>query len=599
MKFPSQLRTPVGAAALSALFPGLGQAAAGQPNRGKIVAIPALAVLGAFLLILIFERSSLFGLAVNQQWLTSLLILDLVAFIYHLWAIVDSYLVAGRAQPKRRPLSASASKWAATLGIAIIVSGTVLVHAGVAATDMGWQHALYCITAPTPCWVTDNGGSDVSVATNEIPGDVSVATDSGNPGPSASGSGGSAAPLKSFDFSALPSFETTTDSENWAADGQLNVLLIGADYEAGTSRTGLRPDTMIVLHVDLASGKAAMIGVPRNTACVPLPQAIAQNYATGNNGCPPYTWSGYAGKGAATAELNWLANEAWNKPGNFPYPQDSQHGWFRGAMATTQAIGALTGLVMDGYVTINIEGLGTLIDDLGGVTINVPALVTDYPCGPKGTWAAKWRVCDMNVGSSNLESRIHNGYQVPGSFSNVQRMIDDAAKSNGLQAITWHSPTDPVNGTDIAFTIKPGVQQMDGNWALAYARSRVYYSDYVRMARQQLVLKSMRTTFDPCKILPSVPSLIQHVGTAFNTNLPLGNEADVRQWAGLAKLIGGGNIKSITLDPTTTGMHFLNGYPAVDATSWAKIKDIVAHSLDDIPAAAPSGGGGGGGGFGC
>jgi hypothetical protein len=94
--------------------------------------------------------------------------------------------------------------------------------------------------------------------------------------------------------------------------------------------------------------------------------------------------------------------------------------------------------------------------------------------------------------------------------------------------------------------------------------------------------------------------LIQHVGSAFNTNLPLGNEADVRQWAGLAKLIGGGNIKSITLDPTTTGMHFLNGYPAVDATSWAKIKDIVGHALDDVPAGAPSnGGGGGGGGFGC
>ncbi len=170
MKFPSRLRTPVGAAALSALFPGLGQAAAGQPNRGKIVAIPALAVLGAFLLILIFERSSLFGLAVNQQWLTSLLILDLVAFIYHLWAIVDSYLVAGRAQPRKRPVSTSAGKWAATLGVGIIVSGTVLVHAGVAATDMDWQHALYCITAPTPCFVTD---APVSVATDDVQGDTS------------------------------------------------------------------------------------------------------------------------------------------------------------------------------------------------------------------------------------------------------------------------------------------------------------------------------------------------------------------------------------------------------------------------------------------
>lgn len=600
-RFAAALRRPVGAALLSAVFPGLGQAAAGYRRRAAIVAIPALAVIAAFILILIFDRHSILGLAVNQQWLTSLLILDLVGLIYHIWAVADSYLQAGRAgkvgvprtRTGTRRASSTGPKWAAVLGIGLVVSGTVAVHAAVAATDLQWQHALDCLKAATPCFYDPSGTGPVATADAGGGGDVSV-VDTSSPGTSGSSPTPSAAPATTFDLSALPSFETSTDAENWAADGQLNVLLIGADYEAGTSRTGLRPDTMIVLHVDLASGKAAMIGVPRNTVCVPLPQGIAQHYAA-RNGCPAYTWSGYS-SGIASAELNWFANEAWNTPANFPFPQDSDHGWFRGAMATEAAISTLTGLTIDGYVTINISGLATLIDDLGGIDINVPVAVTDYPCGPKGSWAAAWRVCDLNPGSSVLSSRLHGGYNVPGPFSNVQQMIGDAAKSGGFQSISWHGGTSS-DGTDIAFLIKPGQQHMDGLWALAYSRSRIYYTDYVRMARQQLVLKSMRTSFDPCTILPKVPGLIQHLGGAFNTNLPIG---DAPAWASLAKNIVGGNLKTIVLDPTTTGERYINGYPAVDATSWAKIKNIVAHSLDGVPAASASAGtGGGGGGFGC
>ena len=151
----SLIGSPVVAAALSFVFPGLGQAAAGKPRRGAIVAIPALALLAAFGLILLFDRHSLFGLALNQGWLTSLLILDLAGFIYHLWAILDSYLLAGKAQPAQRRVSASARKWAPIFGICVILAGAIGVHAGVAEVDMSWQHDLYCLTAATPCWVTD------------------------------------------------------------------------------------------------------------------------------------------------------------------------------------------------------------------------------------------------------------------------------------------------------------------------------------------------------------------------------------------------------------------------------------------------------------
>src|SRR5450756_473084 len=180
MKFRDLLRKPLAAAALSFVFPGLGQAAAGDRRRGAIVAIPAFALLGTILAVAIVDRGAVFGLAVDQQWLTSLLLLNLVALVYHMGAIVDSYLVAARAVPEKRT-NAPANKWAPMLGIAIILSGTLVVHGGVAKVDMDWQHALYCLTAKIPCWVTDNPVSFDPNATG-------IAQGSNGPGAASSGS---------------------------------------------------------------------------------------------------------------------------------------------------------------------------------------------------------------------------------------------------------------------------------------------------------------------------------------------------------------------------------------------------------------------------
>jgi Transcriptional regulator len=562
------------AAILSAVFPGMGQAAAGYPIRGAIVAIPLLTVVGALILLLIVQGRAILDSAFNQQWLTSLLLLDLVALVYHLWAVLDAYILAGRTLEKPRRSDPSPRKWGATLGIAVIVSGTVLVHAGVASVDMDWQNSLTCLQSPTgPCFAgrTLNPGQTIAMTTDN-PGAANV-DPSASPGESSDSStpGTSIDPNGTFDPSSLPNIDSPTEAKNWAADGQFNVLLVGVDAGLGGSRnTGLRPDTMIVLHVDIKSGKAAMIGIPRNTQCVPLPQGIAQHYATPSGGCPANTYPNM---------LNWLANDAgWNKPGNFPFYQGPGLEYTRAVTATEQAVGTLTGLTIDGFVVINLDGLITLIDDLGGIDINVPTTVYDKPCGPKGTPEAAWYVCAYK----------HGGYELPNDDGSVvAKMKVDAANSGGLQSISWQS----TDGANIAFVIKAGQQHMSGDWALAYARTREFSTDYSRMLRQQLVIKAMRTTFDPCKVLPRVPSLVNHLGSAFWTNMPL---TDASQWAGMAKYIVGGSVKSITLDPATLGVKTTY----INTTTWAKAKDIVAHSLDSVPAASASGGSGGGG-FNC
>jgi len=577
----SVLRQPLGAAVLSFLFPGLGQAAAGQPRRGAIVAIPAVTVLVSFPLVAVLEGRSILNAVFDQQWLASLLVLDLVALVYHVWAVVDAYLIAGGVQPRQRRQAPPNRKWAATFAIGVVVSGTVLVHAGLASVDLSWQNSVSCISSLTgPCF------AGPTLAPGET---IAMASDNGNnqqidtsPSPGQSGSvptaGVSFDPNATFDPSALPSFVTPTDARNWAADGYLNVLMVGVDAGLGGSRnTGLRPDTMIVLHVNIKTGQAAMIGVPRNTMCVPLPSGIATNYATPANGCPADTWP---------YMLNWLANEAgWNHPANFPFYQGAGLEYTRAMTATEQAIGTLTGLTIDGYVVINLDGLVSMIDALGGIEINVPTKVSDYPCGPAGSWAAQWRVCDICGSTCAMAYRIHNGYELPDdNGALIPQLVADAAASGGKQSLTWHSS----DGANIAFVIQPGLQHMDGEWALAYARTRIYTTDYDRMLRQQLVLKAMRNTLDPCTVLPKIPSLINSLGGAFWTNLPLG---DATQWAGLAEHIVGANVKSITLDPATLGVNTTY----INPTTWARAKDIVAHSLDTVPAASASGGGAGGG----
>jgi anionic cell wall polymer biosynthesis LytR-Cps2A-Psr (LCP) family protein len=590
----SQLRSPVVAAALSFLLPGLGQAAAGAPRRGAIVAIPALCFLAALGLILIFARSSLFGLALNQGELTSLLLVDVVALVYHLWAVVDSYLLAAPARPDRRRAGVSAGKWVAVLGVGLILSGTLAIHAAVAEVDMSWQHALYCLTATTPCWATDISGSQGSIATDDPgQGDLSGITDTSSPAPS--GSVPSSAPLTTFSLSSLSSFTTSTGPWSWNPNGQFNVLLAGIGVQNNPSQLG--PDTIMVLHVDRASGRATLISVGRNNYCVPLPEEAAKHFATSANGCPPYTWP---------QMINGLPNEVLGHCNYFPVPAyqatcgqpGDPNRYIRAYKVFEETIGGLLGLTIDGSMWINPIGLTTLINDLGGIDINVPTTVYDKPCGPAGSWQHAYYNC----------AYAHNGYSVPTGAAGVQRMIADAAKSGGKQSMSWHQ------GQDVAFVIKKGQQHMDGDWALAYARTRVFTNggDFNRAGRQQLVLKALRADVDPCKYaspegVASLLSTLQDIPYAFNSDMPITNPQNLQQWASLAKNVLGGNVSSLVLDPTVTGQPSVNAggiwYPAVDATSWTKIKSLVTHSLDKAAVATASSadgsGGGAGGGSGC
>ena len=152
VRVPALFKTPTGAALLSFLIPGLGQASAGYRVRGAIAAIPALAFLGVLALILAYDRGALSGLPQDQRWLTSLLIMDAMLFVYRLWAVLDASVLAAKARPDTFQIVGPPSKWLVGVGVGVLLMGIIGVHAAVAELDLTWQHALDCRTGATPCW---------------------------------------------------------------------------------------------------------------------------------------------------------------------------------------------------------------------------------------------------------------------------------------------------------------------------------------------------------------------------------------------------------------------------------------------------------------
>jgi anionic cell wall polymer biosynthesis LytR-Cps2A-Psr (LCP) family protein len=600
MQLQTLLRKPIAAAILSLVFPGLGQAAAGDRRRGAIVAIPALALVGVFLLILIFDRGELFGLALNQQWLTSLLIVDIVAFVYHAWAVVDSYLLAakspvGKVQSRRRPSRSARRGLAGMLGLVVVLSGAGLVHGSVAKVDMDWQRALYCLTAKIPCWVTDNpNGSDPNASA------IADATDQGPQSQDSLGPGASATPMSTYDISKIPTFSTTSDSQRWDADGELNILLLGIGVENDPSKLG--PDTIMVLHVGINTGQAELISIGRNNYCTPLPtQEIAANYAKPPYNCPAGTW-GYL--------LNGLPNEILGHCDRWPIPEykstcgqsGDENRYLRAYKGFEMTIGYLLGLKVDGSMWINPIGMTTLIDALGGVDITVQTQLFDKPCGPVGTAQQKIGL-KLNVpGNATCADTSHWGYFVPTGDSGVHHMKDLAAASGGGLAVydvPGHSP-------DVAFAINAGTYHMNGDWALAYARTRIYDPppyEYVRAGRQQILLASLRKSLDPCRfaslgnVVPLLTAL-QAIPYGFNTDMDITNPQNLKAWAGLAKSVLGDNVQRLVLEPQLVGMG-KESYVSWDPnTTIPKARALVQQYFQKAPTASPGASGGSSGG-GC
>jgi LCP family protein required for cell wall assembly len=342
-------RSPVTAAALSLLFPGLGEYSVGERRRAWIVAFPALVATTLLVGLAVGAlagggRGAVLDLLLQPEALVTIVALDLVVLVYRLVAIGDAWLVARRA-------ALAAGRRTGPLAVGGMVAVLVLamaVHGAVAATVLETEQTLSAVfTAPETSPEDDWSIPEASFE----PEDTPTPAPSPTPGPSPSGSAPASAsptPVPTPSPSPPPA---------WAKDGRLNLLLVGSD--AGPGRWLLRTDTMVVLSVDVETGRAAMFGIPRNMVNVPLPDESRRAFSNGRY----------------PRMINSLYVYALGHPGSFP------GGKARGFRALTGAVQELVGVRLDGFVAVDLQGFSKLVNAFDGLWIRVPERIVDerYP----------------------------------------------------------------------------------------------------------------------------------------------------------------------------------------------------------------------------
>jgi anionic cell wall polymer biosynthesis LytR-Cps2A-Psr (LCP) family protein len=429
------------------------------------------------------------GLVSSPEKRLALLALNFAFFLYHLAAMLDAY---GVAQGERaRSFGSTGRASAAPIVLAILVSLTLVLHGLPEVYGYKVHETMTALLDndagdSIPSFVTPtNEPQTPTPATSPTPTPTPTAGSSGTPGSGPSGSPGvqtpppTRAPLQPIDCSTLPA---------WGQDCKLTVLVAGTDSrsDTGVDDNSIRTDTMLLMTMDIQTGKTALFSFPRNMctatdgSCgegtrypdwmrIPLSPEAAQTPA----GQAQFPDGNYSGLPSGYSLMNSLWRYAAQNPDIFPGSEgigpecQTQFDCNRGWRALTGTIQEFTGQPIDGIVAVNLKGFTSLVD-------NLPS-----QCPP----------ADARMALTNANC-----------YGGVWIDVPDAVHDD-----TYHTSQQEA----IVVDIPKGCQYFDGEMALAYSRARHETSDYDRARRQQYVLTQIRKQLDPLAMLPNIPALLQ------------------------------------------------------------------------------------------
>jgi polyisoprenyl-teichoic acid--peptidoglycan teichoic acid transferase len=155
-------------------------------------------------------------------------------------------------------------------------------------------------------------------------------------------------------LAAQPTVVPPTPTEEPLPDSPLTILLLGADQRPEIET--VRADALVLVHLDRKQGKVSMLSLPRDL------------------------WVEIPGYG-------------YNRI-NAAYPIGDQNlGPGGGAALTKATVTNLVGLPVDYFVMVNFQGFEELINQIGGVEIDVPKAIDDpaYPTEDFGTKRVTFR----------------------------------------------------------------------------------------------------------------------------------------------------------------------------------------------------------------
>ncbi|MFA6306633.1 MAG: LCP family protein [Patescibacteria group bacterium] len=284
------------------------------------------------------------------------------------------------------------------------------------------------------------------------------------------------------------------------ADDRINILLLGIGGKNHDG--GLLTDTIMLVSLKPSEKKVSLLSIPRDLA-VPI------------------------------ENMGWRKINSVNAYAEMKTPGT-------GGLAVSQTISDIFKIPIDYYVTVDFAGFEKIIDDLGGIKVNVENTFDDYAYPILGNEDAPW------------EQRFEHLH------------------------------------------IDKGEQTMNGELALKYVRSRHAYgvegSDFARSRRQQKVLEAVKEKVLSLNVLfkpGMISKIISDINENHSTNLKIWEI--VKLW-GLAKDIKSENIATRVLDNSPSGLLVdtigLDGAYLLSPRSgdFSEIKYLVNNIFSDAPA---------------
>lgn len=290
------------------------------------------------------------------------------------------------------------------------------------------------------------------------------------------------------------------DLKKDSSGNKTNVLLVGIDTRE-TEKTLINTDTIIIASYDYKANEIVMLSIPRDTY------------------------------------VNYPLDTKYSSKINAVYGYGEQDGDGMGLKALKGVVEAYTGLEIQYYGMIDLQGFKKGVDVLGGITVNVENSFIDY------AYPAD-----------------------PGSSSEYQTV-----------------------------KFEEGVQQMDGSTALKFARSRKSQqnyegSDYARAKRQQKVITAVKdkvfssdTWLDANKILELMTTLEENIKISEVTL------QDIKAGIGMADLLKDAQVYSFVFDPTIGGGEVIFEdratwyvYPVAGVGNYTQTTDLT-KALTDNP----------------
>ncbi|AQP45487.1 LCP family protein [Tessaracoccus flavus] len=310
---------------------------------------------------------------------------------------------------------------------------------------------------------------------------------------------------------------TLEDHDPWAKIPRLNILLLGADGSEAradvVATDSVRTDTIMVASIDTHTGDTTLVQVPRNVQYTPFPEGSEMDEAFPDG----FSYPGEGDRGA------WMVNGIWGTVELY-HEELFSGSTYRGAEALKEGIQGITGLKIDYFAMLNIDGLQELIDAMGGVTLNVN---DRYPMG-----------VDRNP--------------------------------------PWSEPS-------MGWLEKGPDQRLDGFEAMWFARSRSRHDDYDRMARQSCLIGAVIDQANPTNLLQRFEAVAAASSDMIVTDIP---QRDFPEMVELAFRVKDGDVNRLVFVDGKNGYEYND--PDFEAMRQAVEEAIEGPSATPTPSVSPS-----------